>query len=127
MTPAAMRDLVDRYLDAYNRMDVAAMLAPLHPEVEFRHLAGAEQLVATRGKEALRTLAEQSLALFSQRRQTLTEFTVEGGFALARIDFHAVAARDLSAECPRGQVVSLAGRSEFEFREGLISRITDIT
>ena len=30
-----MRALIDRYIDAYNRLDVDGMLATLHPQVTF--------------------------------------------------------------------------------------------
>jgi len=32
-----MRTLVDRYIDAYNRMDIEEMLLTVHPDVEFKN------------------------------------------------------------------------------------------
>ena len=35
MNSAEMRALVDQYIDAYNRMDVAGILLTVHPDVKF--------------------------------------------------------------------------------------------
>ncbi len=40
MKSAEMRTLVDRYIDAYNRMDIPAMLLTVHPDVEFKNISG---------------------------------------------------------------------------------------
>ncbi len=52
-----MRDLIDRYLDAYNRMDVPAMLATMHREVVFENYTKGVLSVRTQGVEELRHLA----------------------------------------------------------------------
>ena len=123
-----MRSLVERYIDAYNRKDVAAMLALVHPLVKFQNIAGGEVNASTHGIAELEALARQSPALFSERRQTLQTFTRQGPVAMVTVAFHAVVAADLPAlGLKQGDVMDLAGRSEFEFRDGLISKITDIS
>ena len=123
-----MRSLVERYIDAYNRKDVAAILALVHPQVKFQNIAGGEVNASTHGIAELEALARQSLALFSERRQTLQTFASQGPVAMVTVAFHAVVAADLPAlGLKQGDVMDLAGRSEFEFRDGLISKITDIS
>jgi hypothetical protein len=36
-----MRALVDKYIDAYNHMDVDEMLLTVHPDVKFKNLSDA--------------------------------------------------------------------------------------
>ncbi len=123
-----MRSLVERYIDAYNRKGVAAMLALVHPQVNFQNIAGGEVNANTHGIAELEALARQSQALFSERRQTLQTFALQGPVAMVTVAFHAVVAADLPAlGLKQGDVMDLAGRSEFEFRDGLISKITDIS
>lgn len=127
MSPTEIRSLVDRYIDAYNRKDIEAMLAAVHPQVEFKNVSAGVVNASTKGVEELRSLAQQSLSLFSERRQTIESFEVQGSVAIATIAFHAVVAADLPNGLKKGQVINLSGRSEFELEEGVIFKITDIS
>lgn len=127
MDPDEMRAVVERYIDAYNRMDVAGMLAQVHPEVVFRNVAAGVVDVCTQGATELEALARQSLALFSERRQDILWFQADAARAAAGIAFRAVAARDLPGGVKAGQELTLSGRTEFTFRDGLIVEITDIS
>ncbi|MCC5809651.1 MAG: nuclear transport factor 2 family protein [Ectothiorhodospiraceae bacterium] len=127
MTPKEMRSLVDAYIDAYNRMDIDDMLAVVHPEVEFQSMSDGVVNARANGVAELRALAEQSLALFSERRQLVESFEVQGSRAVASIAFRAVVADDLPNGWTKGRVVNVSGRSEFDFRDGAIFRIVDIS
>lgn len=127
MSTAEIKSLIDRYIDAYNRMDVEGMIALLHPRVQFRNIAAGKVNAETQGIDEFRILAQQSLQLFSERRQVVESLEVHGPSAVASIAFHAVAAVDLPNGLRRGQALSLTGRSEFEFQDGTIIRITDIS
>jgi hypothetical protein len=60
------------YLDAYNRKDVAAMLACLADSVRFEHRAGGRVAASADGKAAFAVLARAGVAAFAERRQTAT-------------------------------------------------------
>jgi hypothetical protein len=122
-----MRSLVDQYIDAYNRRDVDGMLARVHPQVEFKNISAGAVNASARGVAELRALAQQSLSLFSERRQVIESFEGQGSRAAASITFYAVVAKDLPNGLKKGQVLNLSGRSEFEFQDGAISKITDIS
>jgi hypothetical protein len=122
-----MRALVDRYIDAYNRMDVDKMLLTVHPNVEFKNISGGVVNASTSGVAELKALAQQSLSLFSERHQDILSFETHDSGAVASIAFRAVVASDLPNGLKKGQVLNLLGRSEFEFRDGAISKITDIS
>jgi hypothetical protein len=122
-----MRALVDRYIDAYNRMDVEGMLLTVHPDVKFRNISGGAVNAHANGAEEFRALAEQSKSVFSERRQTVQSFEPADNAAVASIAFRAVIARDLPNGWKKGQVLNLAGCSEFAFSDDRILTITDVS
>jgi len=124
---AEMRALVDRYIDAYNRMDIEGMLLTVHPDVKFWNISGGTVNAHANGAEEFRALAEQSKSLFSERRQTVQSFEPKDNTAVASIAFYAVIAQDLPNGWKKGQVLSLAGCSEFAFSGERILTITDIS
>ena len=127
MSPTEIRGLVDRYIDAYNRKDIDDMLIGIHPKVEFKNISAGVVNASTNGIAELRTLAQHSLSLFSERNQTIESFELQGPVAVATIAFCAVVAADLPNGLKKGQVLNLSGRSEFEFQDGMISKITDMS
>lgn len=127
MNPTEIRALVARYIDAYNRKDIDDMLIGMHPQVEFKNISAGVVTVRTNGIGELRALAQQSLSLFSERNQKIESFELQGTVAVVAIAFRAVVAVDLPNGLKKGQVLNLSGRSEFEFQDGMISKITDIS
>jgi ketosteroid isomerase-like protein len=122
-----MRALIRDYIDAYNRFDVEGMLACVHPEVQFKNVSGGEITAEADGIDALRRMAEQSKALFLERRQIVSAVESGDGKAVVSITFRAVLADDLPNGMKRGQELRLTGRSEFHFEAGKIRRIFDIS
>ena len=76
-----MRALIDRYIDAYNRLDVDGMLATLHPQVTFENVTAGVTTVRTQGIEEFRRLAQSTLPLFARRRQTVVSYVESNGVA----------------------------------------------
>ncbi|WP_148714477.1 hypothetical protein [Chitinolyticbacter meiyuanensis] len=74
--------------------------------------------------DALRALAQQSLARFSERNQSSSAFDLNGVAATASIDFRGAIAADLSHGLKKGKVLIISGRSEFEFQNELITNIS---
>ena len=127
MSPTGIRALIDHYIDAYNRKDIDGMLKGVHPQVEFKNISAGVVNASTKGVAELRTLAQQSLSLFSERHQKIESFELQDHVAVATIAFRAVVAADLPNGLKKGQVLNLSGRTEFEFQDGAISKITDIS
>jgi hypothetical protein len=120
-----MRALIDRYIDAYNRMDVEGMLATMHREITFENYTGGVLSVRTLGVEELRHLAESSRHLFLARRQTITGYSEAAGVAHAHIAFEGTFAIDLPNGVRAGQRIAVNGRSEFKELDGLLIYIAD--
>jgi hypothetical protein len=120
-----MRTLIDRYIDAYNRMDVNAMLTQIHREVIFENYTAGTLSMRTLGIEELRHLAQSSLGLFAGRRQTITGYSETAGTAHVQIFFEGTFAIDLPNGVRAGQRIAMPGRSEFRERDGLLIYIAD--
>jgi ketosteroid isomerase-like protein len=120
-----MRRIIESYISAYNAFDIDAMLRDVHQDVEFKNVSENEVNAYTKGIDDLRNLAEQSKALFTSRRQTITAFEVRDDTARIAIDFEAVLAVDLPNGMKAGDALRLAGRSEFQFKDGRLYRIED--
>lgn len=125
MLDAEQRTLIDRYVCAYNASDVEGMLSTLAPNVRFENHSDQQPAVVTDGREAFRELAEQSLALFSEREQRVRSISFRACGAVAEIMYCGVlVAPESSGELVRN-VVRLEGSTEFSFENGLISKIVD--
>jgi ketosteroid isomerase-like protein len=120
-----MRNLIDRYLHAYNRKDVDAMLATTHREVVFENFTAGRLALRTLGADELRHLAESSRHLFSSRRQTIVAYSEAAGTASVQIFFEGTFAIDLPNGVRAGQNIAMPGRSEFRERDGLLIYIAD--
>ena len=127
METATSKQLVEAYIEAYNRFDVAGMLAPLHEDVVFRNVSGGEVTLTTTGKAAFRQQAEQATRYFSQRKQRVTDWQVSGPRVEVAIDYSAVAAIELPNGLQPGDALQLQGRSVFEIEDGQIISIEDLS
>ena len=127
METAAPKQLVEAYIEAYNRLDVAGMLAPLHEDVVFRNVSNGEINLTTTGKAAFRQQAEQATQYFSAREQRVTDWQISGPRVEVAIDYSAVAAIELPNGLQPGDALQLQGRSVFEIEDGRIISIEDIS
>ena len=125
MVNAEKREVIERYIDAYNRFDVAGMLATLSSDVLFENISAGQVSAATQGLREFRQLAEQAAALFTERRQTITAWTFRPASVLVTIAWRGVFAVDVPDGPRAGAELALQGESEFEFAGGRISRIVD--
>jgi len=122
------RVLIDNYLAAYNRFDLDDMLALVHPDIEFKNVAGGEVNAMASGINEFRQMAERSKGLFSARKQTVRRLEIRDNKGLVvEVTYEGVLAADLPNGMKKGETLRLNGRSEFEFRDGKIFRITDIS
>lgn len=122
---AGNKALIQQYLAAYTAFDIQGMLALLSPDVVFENYTSDQLTASAQGVEQFRALAEQSQHLFSEREQQLTALREWPERAVAGIAFRGVLAADIPDGPKAGTVIELDGKSEFEFRNGLITRIVD--
>lgn len=109
--------VVKAFTAAYNRGDLAAMLALVHPDVSWHRIDGGTIKTETRGKQALR---ESLVPYFAGERtsSSVIEGTMESG------DFVIVTER-ASWKDKDGVQKSQAAVIVYEFKDGLILNIWD--
>src|SRR4051794_23809819 len=99
MIEAKEKELIDRYLAAYNAFDIDAMLAQLDPDIRFENYSGGQLTADASGIEEFRRLAEQSKDLFSEREQRVTSLarrlTQTGATLVAEIAWRGRIAADI--------------------------------
>jgi ketosteroid isomerase-like protein len=117
--------LIEEFLSAYNCFDVDAMVELVDPEIEFRNVSGGDVDTAAIGREEFQELAQQSAFLFSSRKQTPTNFEIDGEVASVDINFTGTLATDIPDGMKAGDELRVTGRSEFVFRDKKIYRLTD--
>jgi ketosteroid isomerase-like protein len=119
------KDLIARYLAAYNAFDIDGMLALLSADIRFENYSGGQLTAAATGIDEFRQLAERSRALFSEREQRITGLRLGHDSAVAGIAYRGRLAIDIPDGPSAGSVLDLHGESEFAFADGRISRIVD--
>ncbi|GKS15027.1 hypothetical protein YDYSY3_60270 [Paenibacillus chitinolyticus] len=125
MENRAAISLVEKYVEAYNAFDIEGMLLLMQEAIVFRNISNGVVNAETKGKEAFRELAGQSQKLFSQRCQTITDYTVKGDRVEVEIDYEGTLAADLPHGPKAGEKIALKGKSVFTIEDGKLLVIED--
>ncbi len=125
MSIVTPEELIQSYIDAYNRFDLDAMCALLASDIRFEHYANGELGAQASGLREFRLLAETGAALFAERQQRITALRLDGSNATVDIAFQGKLAADIPGGPPAGTVLTFDGTSEFTFDAGYISKIVD--
>lgn len=120
-----LKQLINAYVDAYNRKDVPGMLAVLHNDIRFENVSNTGGTMTLTGKQAFGEQATQVLPFFSTRRQEIVTKIIADDRAAIEIKYSAVVAQDLPNGWKANQQIELRGVSIFESSDGKISRISD--
>ena len=127
MTDEEKKAMIDRYIAAYNRFDIDAMVDLVHPDVVFQNIAGGKVDAEATGAVQFRELALQSKALFAFRHQKVTVCRFTADAVAVDIVFEGVLAADLPNGIKAGEKFKLEGQSYFGFKDNRIFRITDVS
>jgi len=119
--------LVESYVSRYNAFDVSGMLALLDDDVVFENESNGEITVRSDGKAEFESLASESVKIFSVRQQVVTAIEMSERAATVSIDYTGTLAIDLPNGLRAGQVLELKGQTHFEFQNGKISHIKDVS
>ena len=125
MSNSNMKDLIERYLIAYNAFDVDGMLSTLSNDVRFENYSGNQLTAEANGIDEFRMLAERAKSIFSEREQRITDLEFGHDSAIASIAYRGKLAADIPNGPPAGTVLDLQGKSEFSFNQGKITKIAD--
>jgi len=127
MMQEMQKEIIEAYIDAYNRFDVEAMIALLHSDVVFQNISNGEVTLETKGKDAFERQAKEAATYFSERRQTATGFRFEKSEVEVSIDYSGKLSVDLPNGLKAGDVLQLNGKSVFTFQDAQIIKLTDIS
>jgi len=118
---------VFNYVEAYNNMDVANMIADFSDGIIFQNVMNGEKTMELRGIEEFKQQAIAALSYFSEREQSIETITHTHSSTEITINYRAIAAMDFPNGLKKGDEINLQGKSTFEFSdEGKIVRLTDI-
>jgi ketosteroid isomerase-like protein len=127
MTEEQARELIEKYLEAYNLFDVTGMLSCLHSDIVFENVSDGIVTHRTDGKAAFEAQATEATKLFMERHQHILAFRFETNRAEVDIEYSAISAVDWPNGLKAGTVLELTGHSVFTLRAGLIAAIQDIS
>lgn len=119
------RRVIENYIRAYNHFDINGMASLMHTQCIFEDISDGQVTLSTKGVTEFRELAEQSKELFSSRSQTAVEFKYDEDIVTVTIIYTAVLKTDLPSGLRAGETIKLNGKSVFEFRDGVIYKLTD--
>lgn len=125
MNPIDREKLVHHYLEAYNGMDVNAMLEVLDKDILFENYSAWDKTHELKGKEAFKKQAQEALGYFLERKQTVEFFIHREDESEIHISYQAIAAMDFPNGIKKGQEIRLHGKSVFRFSEEKIQEIRD--
>ena len=127
MEEQAMKEIIQEYIKAYNEFNVERMLRNIHKDVGFKNIANGEVNVQLKGIISLRSQAEQAVNLFEKREMKITDQIIKGNIVEIKIKFEGVFAVDIPDGPKAGELVKINGKSIFQFEEGKIILIEDIS
>lgn len=127
MNTEEQKALIEQYLNAYNSFDIDGMVALVHSHITFRNISEGNVTAEAIDVEQFKEMANQSKSIFSSRRQQASNFVFDGNSASVDIFYEGTLATDLPNGMKAGEKLQLTGKSEFEFKDGKIISLTDIS
>ncbi|WDQ35077.1 nuclear transport factor 2 family protein [Paenibacillus marchantiae] len=125
MENSNLKDLIEKYLSAYNTFNIDGMIGVLNENIHFRNISKGEVNSETKGIQEFRTLAEQSIQVFSKRRQVIKNIILTGDKAEVDIDYEGILSSDLPNGMKAGETLKLQGKSIFQMKDKKLILIED--
>jgi len=118
--------IIENYIQAYNQFDVEKMMADMHDNLKFENISDGVVTLAVEGIHALKNQAKQAVAIFKERKQTITNYKFNDHEVTVDIDFEGTLATDLPGGLKAGNRLDLKGKSIFNFVGNKIIYLGDI-
>ncbi|WP_433942998.1 nuclear transport factor 2 family protein [Paenibacillus sp. SN-8-1] len=125
MSSDLTKEIINKYIEAYNAFDTEGMARFLHKDIVFRNFSNGEVNTETNGIEEFRELSEKSAQMFSSRCQTITSYIAIDDKAEVQIDYEGVLAADLPNGMKAGDKIRLQGKSVFQIKDDKLVLIED--
>jgi len=121
------KQIISDYITAYNNFDIAGMAKHLDEHVVFENISNGEVTHRTTGLAAFVDQAETAKGYFKEREQTITSWFFSGHQVKVDITYRGVLQVDIPNGPKSGETRNLTGRSEFDFLNGRIIGLKDIS
>ena len=119
--------IVESYIKFYNSFQIDEMADLFTDDCLFQNISNASSSIECRGKEEFLKLATQSALLFTERKQSITNWIIAKNKIAVEIEYVATLAHDLPNGRKRGERLQLKGVSIYEFESGKIKRLVDFS
>lgn len=127
MTEADREAIISSYITGYNTFDIPKMVEHFDDNIHFENIADGETTMSLLGLTSFKQQAIAARQYFSERTQTIQSFTHEDDRTTIEIDYEATVAEDLPNGLKKGENFAVTGRSIFEFWNGVVVKLTDIS
>lgn len=117
--------IIEKYIDAYNAFDIKGMTKNLNENIVFENISNGKVDVRTEGINDFTKQAESAKQYFMERNQTIDFWNFDEQKVTIEIDYKATLAIDLPNGLKVGDTLELKGKSEFDFEDLKIIKITD--
>ena len=121
------KNIIAEYIRCYNEFDIRGMTRDMHDDIVFENKVDGEVDVRTEGLDAFIRQAELAKEYFTERKQTIQSWYFDETKVAINIHYHATLAVNLPNGLEQGDDLELHGTSIFEFRDGKIISLTDMS
>lgn len=125
MSWSHLREVVRKYISAYNDFDIDTMMECFSDECKFTSMVSGHHTITAEGKPQLRELAAQSAAYFLERTQNVTNWIFSDNQAAIEVEYKSMLKRDLPNGLKAGEELNIRGVSIFRFENDKIIELTD--
>lgn len=121
----SQKQIIESYVNAYNNFDIDGMTQNLDENIVFENISSGKVDLRTEGLDDFKRQAESAKQYFKQRKQIIESWELSDSIVVINIDYKAILTIDLPNGLKSGDTLTLKGKSEFEFVDGKIKRISD--
>jgi len=121
-----MKEIVQKYINAYNNFDIEGMMSCMHTDCIFESRHNGELSFTTKGKHSFRQICSVAKNNYSFRKQIIEGFTSKGELLEVKFYFKGTLAIDLDEMGKKGEKIAFETKSIFEFKNGLIYKLINL-
>ena len=121
-----MKVIVQKYISAYNDFDIETMVSLMHADCIFESRVNNKVMLSTKGQTSFRQICNLSKKNYKYRKQIIEDFKEYDNKVEVKLYFKATLAVDIPDLGKKDEVISFETKSIFEFKSGLIYKITNL-
>lgn len=120
-----MKEVVQKYISAYNDFDIETMISLMHTDCIFESRTDGMLSFTAKGKHDFRQICMVAKNNYKFRKQVIEGYTRIGDTLEVEIYFKATLANNLLDVGKKDEQIAFETKSSFEFKDGLIYKIVN--